>query len=34
VESYLKDPPLFRATSAAAIRDDGVGRRNTIGFSK
>ena len=34
VESYLKDPPLLRATSAAAIRDDGVGRRNTIGFSK
>jgi len=33
-ESYLKDPPLLRATSAAAIRDDGVGRRNTIGFSK
>src|SRR6516225_1690288 len=25
-ESYLKDPPLLRATSAAAIRDDGVGR--------
>ena len=33
-ESYLKDPPLLRATAAAAIRDDAVGCKNTIGFSK
>jgi hypothetical protein len=31
---YLKDPPLLRATVAAAIRDDGAGCKNTIGFSK
>ena len=30
-ESYLKDPPLLRATAAAAIRDDGVGCKNTNG---
>ena len=33
-ESYLKDPPLLRATAATAIRNDGVGCQNTIGFSK
>jgi hypothetical protein len=33
-ESYLKDPPLLRATAAAAIRDDGVDCENTISFSK
>ena len=33
-ESYLKDPPLFRATAATAISDDGGGCQNAIGFSK
>ena len=33
-ESYLKDPPLLRATAAAATHDDGVGCQNPIGFSK
>jgi phenylpropionate dioxygenase-like ring-hydroxylating dioxygenase large terminal subunit len=33
-ESYLKDPPLLREIAAAAIGDDGVGCKNTIGLSK
>jgi len=33
-DGYLKDPPLLRATAETAIRDDAVGCKNTIGFSK
>jgi len=33
-DGYLKDPPLLRATAAAAIRGDDMGCKNTIGFSK